>query len=333
MKKFSICIPNYNYAQYIGETIESVLSQTYQDFEICIADNASTDNSWEVIQGYCNMDSRIKAICNKHNLGFAGNLDNVSSIASGEWIIMLSSDDMMLPEALAEYARIIEDNKNDKQLLINSSVIQFDNEYPSNTKYIGTRRGVWQNYFVRETNDIVVESTNTLLKKGIQLFNSPYNFVSLCYSREAYLKAGGYESSRLQNPDKWFHWKVSLHATRCIFINKPLFKYRWHNANQLSIQNKTKVLRYWIDEYRNCFEIDSKILSFTGLTQQDVIHAFLKKCINNYAITRLRQFSVLEGFRIWSYGVFTYPKYFIYYVSFWVYLLLLITPLLLLMLI
>ena len=49
---FSICIPNYNYAHYLGETIESVLNQNFEDFEICIADNASNDNSWEVINSY-----------------------------------------------------------------------------------------------------------------------------------------------------------------------------------------------------------------------------------------------------------------------------------------
>ena len=55
---FSICIPNYNYAQYIGQTIESVLNQTYQNFEIIVVDNASTDNSVEVVKAF--IDPRIK---------------------------------------------------------------------------------------------------------------------------------------------------------------------------------------------------------------------------------------------------------------------------------
>ena len=49
---FSICIPNFNYGGYIGRTIDSVLNQDYQNFEIIIVDNASTDNSWEVISSY-----------------------------------------------------------------------------------------------------------------------------------------------------------------------------------------------------------------------------------------------------------------------------------------
>ena len=60
--KFSICIPNYNYAQYVGETIQSVLDQSYENFEIIIADNASEDDSLNVIKSF--NDPRIKLIEN-----------------------------------------------------------------------------------------------------------------------------------------------------------------------------------------------------------------------------------------------------------------------------
>ena len=56
--KFSICIPNYNYGSYIGETIKSVLNQTYENYEIIVVDNASTDDSLSVIKSF--KDSRIK---------------------------------------------------------------------------------------------------------------------------------------------------------------------------------------------------------------------------------------------------------------------------------
>jgi len=66
---FSICIPNYNYAQYIGETIQSVLDQTCQDFEIIVADNASTDESVSVVEGF--HDARIRLVRNRYNIVFA----------------------------------------------------------------------------------------------------------------------------------------------------------------------------------------------------------------------------------------------------------------------
>ena len=49
---FSICIPNYNYARYVGETIQSVLDQSFQDFEVIVADNASTDDSVQVVRSF-----------------------------------------------------------------------------------------------------------------------------------------------------------------------------------------------------------------------------------------------------------------------------------------
>ncbi len=102
---FSICIPNYNYAHYIDQTIDSVLSQTFQDFEIIIADNASTDNSLEVIQSYD--DPRIKLVLNQYNVGFAPNLDRATENTTGQYILLLSSDDIMKPGALTRYAEAI----------------------------------------------------------------------------------------------------------------------------------------------------------------------------------------------------------------------------------
>lgn len=318
MKKFSICIPNYNYANFIGETIDSVLAQTYTDYEICIADNCSTDSSWEVIQQYANKYPNIKAIRNNFNMGFAGNLDKVSQLAEGEWHIMLSSDDLMMPTALEEYHKIITQQQNNPRLLINSSVLQFDNDKPEDTKFIGTRRKVWPTHFSAPNDEVISADTATLLRNGILNFISPYNFVSLCYHQSAYSKSGGYEASRIQNPDKWFHWKVSVHTDTCIYVNKILFKYRWHNTNQLSIQKKTGVLRYWLDEYRNCYEIGTPHLEKTGLNKTQIEHAFLNNCLNNYIGSALLKLNIYEAIRLWGFGLFTYPNKFITKPSFWI---------------
>lgn len=327
MKKFSICIPNYNYANFIGETIESVLAQTFTDYEICIADNCSTDNSWEVIQQYVNKYSHIKAIRNNFNLGFAGNLDKVSQLAEGEWHIMLSSDDLMLPTALEEYNKVIAQQQHNPRILINSSVLQFDNDNPNNTIFIGPRRKVWPTHFTSPNGEIITQDTSTLLRNGILNFLSPYHFVSLCYHRSAYANCGGYEASRIQNPDKWFHWKLSVHTDTCIYINKVLFKYRWHNSNQLSIQNKTGVLRYWLDEFRNCYEIGAPLLTKANLNKNQVEHAFLDRCLNNYIGSRLLKLNLLEAVRLWGYGLFTYPKKFVTKPAFWMIVLLFVLPL------
>ncbi|MDP1776523.1 MAG: glycosyltransferase family 2 protein, partial [Moraxellaceae bacterium] len=106
---FSICVPNYNYGGYIAETIESALNQPLQDIEVVVADNASTDNSVEVVQSLIAKYDNIKLKVNRCNVGFYENLKRSASMASGEWMTMLSSDDLATPDAYPTYKKIIDE--------------------------------------------------------------------------------------------------------------------------------------------------------------------------------------------------------------------------------
>ena len=311
--RFSICIPNYNYGTYIGETIESALSQTFDDYEICIADNASTDNSWEIIQEYCKKDKRIKAIRNETNLGFAGNLDKVSSIAEGEWQIMLSSDDLMNKNALEEYYIILKNNNFNPYILVNSGFEQFESDNPTKRFYIGFNKYIWQNHKVIshfKNVNVIEDSTSNLLKHGIEKFVSPFNFVALCYSKTLYNAVNGYGATRMINPDRWFHWKLCTKAESTYFIDKPLFYYRWHSNNQTAKQEMSGVLKFWMDEYRNCFELGEDHFAKSGLNKRAVELAFFKRVIVGYGLSALAFGTPLKALRITAFGIFTYPKLF-----------------------
>src|SRR4051794_10007674 len=104
LMRFSLCIPNYNYAQYVGDTIKTVLDQDEQDFEIVVSDNASSDRSIDVIQSFG--DQRIRLHVNACNIGFGGNLDRVTRMASGDLMFFLPSDDQLRPGALSTYGRL-----------------------------------------------------------------------------------------------------------------------------------------------------------------------------------------------------------------------------------
>ena len=101
--KFSICIPNYNYGRYIGDTIRSALNQE-ADVEVLVADNASTDNSVAVVEEIG--DARVRLRLNRWNVGFAGNLDRACAGATGDRMLLLSSDDLAGPEAFATYTSL-----------------------------------------------------------------------------------------------------------------------------------------------------------------------------------------------------------------------------------
>ena len=96
----SIIMPAYNAALYIKEAITTVLNQTYQDWELIIIDDHSTDETTQLIEHFSEMDSRILYIINKTNLGVAAARNKGISIATGEWIAFLDSDDCWHPEKL-----------------------------------------------------------------------------------------------------------------------------------------------------------------------------------------------------------------------------------------
>lgn len=95
----SVLVPNYNYARYIGETLDSALSQTYPHFEIIVCDDGSKDNSCEVIESYVQKDSRIKLI-RKENGGVATALNAAYQESKGEIICVLDADDIWLDNKL-----------------------------------------------------------------------------------------------------------------------------------------------------------------------------------------------------------------------------------------
>jgi len=95
----SVLIANYNYGQYIGEAIESVLNQTYQNFEIIICDDGSTDDSRSIIEKLSSQEPRIHAKF-QSNQGVAAALNTAFQVSKGQILSLLDADDIFLPEKL-----------------------------------------------------------------------------------------------------------------------------------------------------------------------------------------------------------------------------------------
>ncbi|HKQ68818.1 MAG TPA: glycosyltransferase family A protein [Polyangiaceae bacterium] len=96
----SVTITNYNYVDFVGRAIESVLAQSFGDFELLIGDNASTDGSVDVIRNYALQDSRIRFVARPKNLGMAKNLSLTTADARGKFCVHLDADDWVIdPDA------------------------------------------------------------------------------------------------------------------------------------------------------------------------------------------------------------------------------------------
>lgn len=96
----SILIPTYNGATYLSECIESILVQTYQDWELLIVDDCSGDDTLKIALRYAHRDRRLRVVSNPENLGLVGNWNRCVELAQGEWIKFVFQDDWIEPECL-----------------------------------------------------------------------------------------------------------------------------------------------------------------------------------------------------------------------------------------
>ena len=110
---FSVIMSVYNDENYVSEAIESVLNQSFKDFEFIIIDDFSTDKTTNIIKSYKKKDPRIKVKFNKKNKGLTPNLNCAVSIAKGSWIVRQDSDDFSLEDRLKDAFNSIKKNQFD----------------------------------------------------------------------------------------------------------------------------------------------------------------------------------------------------------------------------
>lgn len=104
----SIGLPVFNGEKYLEEALDSILAQTFQDFELIISDNASTDRTQEICQAYVEKDNRVRYYRNARNLGLVMNFNRVFNLASGEYFKWAACDDVLAPDFLIKCVRILD---------------------------------------------------------------------------------------------------------------------------------------------------------------------------------------------------------------------------------
>lgn len=108
--RVSIILPVYNGADCVSNSIDSVLAQTYKDFELIVVNDCSTDNTWEILQEYAGRDSRVKAYTNEVNKKLPRTLNAGFEHATGEYLTWTSDDNMYRPEAIERMVKFLDDN-------------------------------------------------------------------------------------------------------------------------------------------------------------------------------------------------------------------------------
>lgn len=119
----SIITPAYNSSEYIREAIESVIAQTYKNWEMIIVDDASQDNTYEILNNYANKDKRIKPIFLEKNCGAAYARNRAIECAQGRYIAFLDSDDLWKKEKLEKQLIFMKKIKSNFLIMIMNFII------------------------------------------------------------------------------------------------------------------------------------------------------------------------------------------------------------------
>lgn len=133
MPKVSVVMASYNRIDYIKESIESILSQTFKDFEFIIIDDCSTDGTCELIEKYAQEDSRIKLIKNKTNKGLIYNLRLGIKLAQGDFIARMDDDDISYPNRFEKQVQFLEEQK---EIVVCGTYIELIGEVENSQNWI-----------------------------------------------------------------------------------------------------------------------------------------------------------------------------------------------------
>ena len=207
--KISVVMPNYNCEKYIWEAIESILNQTFTDFEFIIIDDGSTDNSWKIIQEYAQKDKRIVAMKNEENLRICRTLNRGVQLAKWKYIARMDSDDISLSDRLQKQLTFLENNP---KICIVGGTMEIMDE-------------TWEVYSNRKYN---------LTDKNIRRFlfrYSPFCHATTMYHKDIAIKVGLYNIFLHDVEDYDFYFRMWLF---------------WQLANLKDVLYKMRVNKNWV---------------------------------------------------------------------------------------
>ncbi len=157
-EKLSVCIPVYNGERTIAQSIKSVLSQSLGDFELLIVDNASNDNTVNIVKGF--KDSRIRLVVNKQNLGCGGNLEECRRLAAGDILFFLSADDLARKDALLKVREAF--NLSDNIGIVTRPYFWFEDEILKPVRVTAQ---------FKETEIVSLDSPPGMIRDAVSLFD------------------------------------------------------------------------------------------------------------------------------------------------------------------
>lgn len=214
MPKVSILMPVYNAEQYIVQALESIISQSFKDWELILINDASTDNSESVIMQY--EDDRIYYIKNTENLRLIKTLNKGIGYCDGEYIARMDADDICLPDRLKQQVDFLDNHPHYLMCGTNASVID------SNGRRTGKIHNLTDNNYLQ-----------------ISLLFSPSFIHPSMMIRKEILQQNKYDEA-YKHVEDYELWCRIAKQGKIANIDNELLKYRWHSTNVSVINNQVQ---------------------------------------------------------------------------------------------
>lgn len=238
--KISVLMSVYNGSQYLRQSVDSILNQSFTDFEFIIIDDYSTDNTWEILTEYVEQDRRIKLLKNQENLGLTKSLNLGLKLARGEYIARQDADDISLPKRFEKQIAWLD--KDSEVILVSCDLELIDSK--------GNSSGKFQRACAPE-----------LVGWYLLFYNHLAGHSQVTFRRETVINLGGYCETRRYSQD-YELWCRLVKVGKIVILPEVLAQQRRHDesiSNKKTSEQKTYSLNQVRDNLKQLIEEEISI--------------------------------------------------------------------------
>ena len=224
----SVIMSVYNSADYLRESVESILNQTFTEFEFIIINDGSTDDSWEILTEYAERDQRVKLFKNEENIGLTKSLNKGIALAQGEYIGRQDADDLSLPKRFEKQVALLDEYP---EVVLVSCDLELIN---SEGQHIGKKE---------------MACDRDLVPWYLIFYNRLAGHSQVIFRRDKVKSLGGYLENRRYSQD-YELWCRLAKVGKIAVLPEILLQLRIHNKS-ISVENKLEQKEYSLNQVRH----------------------------------------------------------------------------------
>ena len=247
----SIVVSVYNSEEFLFESINSLLNQTFKDFELIIVNDCSTDDSLRIIEQLMLKDSRIILLNNQNNIGLTKSLNKAIKVSHGKYIARQDADDISYITRLEKQIDYLE--KNSEVVLLGSKHIDIKNGKKQENSFI----------------------TDEKINKDIYLYN-PFAHSTAIFQKSIFIKIGLYDESYVTSQD-FDAWNRLAQVGKIAMLNKCLVERRIHENSISSKRHRTQIINTFRTKFK--YSPHNKIVTFF-LVSNWVLYVLFRNIFN-----------------------------------------------------